>query len=117
MAKRIQSYIPGGLGLSFKTLAFMLLLTIASSIWKMGCFSQNQPVGLAEGLTEASFGEGYQLGFLFAGVKQYDQKQATKGRVCLKYTFTSLFTTEESQGRNLDAGADAEAIAPQPSVA
>jgi hypothetical protein len=45
-----------------------------------------------------------------AVMKHHEQKQLGKGRVYLAYALTSLFTTEGSQDRNLEAGAEAEAI-------
>ena len=45
-----------------------------------------------------------------AVMKHYDHKQVEKEKVYLACASTLLFITEGSQGRNLEAGADAEAI-------
>jgi hypothetical protein len=45
-----------------------------------------------------------------AVMKYCDQKQVGEERVYLAYTSTSYFITEGSRGRNLEAGADAEAM-------
>jgi hypothetical protein len=42
-------------------------------------------------------------------MKHHDQKQLREERVYLAYTSTALFIIAESQGKNLEAGADAEA--------
>ena len=43
-------------------------------------------------------------------MKHHDQKQHGEERVYLAYASTSLFIIEGSQDRNLEAGADAEAM-------
>ena len=43
-------------------------------------------------------------------IKRHDQKQLGEERIDLTCSSTSLFITKESQGKNLEAGVDAEII-------